>query len=781
MSSEIAIRARDISKHYVMFARPEDRLKQMIVPRLQRALGRPPTRYYRDFAALSGVSFDIRRGETVGIIGRNGSGKSTLLQIICGTLQPTSGSIEVNGRIAALLELGAGFNPEFTGRENVYLNAAILGLSRAEIDARFESIARFADIGDFIEQPVKTYSSGMYVRLAFATAINVDPDILVVDEALAVGDEAFQRKCYARIEQIKERGGTILFVSHSAQTVVQLCDRALLIDRGELILEGRPKLVTTQYQRLASTDPQNAQDVRASILVHRKDEPNTQYRSDNKIFKEAHSSGLTGSQQDDGDSSEQFDPNFVSKSMTHFEEQGASISNIKITTIKGKHVNVINLGKRYILSYDVTFSKNAKNVTFSFGIRTLSGVKITGFDSPSPNDEEPQNEKRHVQFEFLCNFLPQTLFASCAVRGTIDGQVILLHRIFDAICFRVATEVGLQSTGIVDIQSNATVSSEKSQQQAATRPDEALSGNLRAIDAAGGTARRNSPFYFVHHYPSLFNIGDYLCSPRHYFNFGTPNRKKTIIIAGGGVFGHPSAEIPIPDAIRIAWGVGRSTDPSAPSHLISDLENNFSVSSTRDKDISNDKVHFVPCVSAFSSITEIPPGSEIGVFLNANPVTSGLDARNAGLIFGKEFIFCTNASQERNFREKFAATAKIVTNSYHVAYWALLSGRSVSVIGYSSKFLSLGTLFDGLSIKNYQKGDGNALRESIEELLRSDHFFKLDSASSFRTAFRSLNLKFAQKLVQEGLFESIKLRPDSHLELERREREVGLLCAEHID
>lgn len=188
MSCEAAIRVRDLSKHFAMFERPQDRLKQMLVPRLQRAAGLAPKRYFQEFTALSGVSFEVARGETVGIVGRNGCGKSTLLQIVCGTLQPSSGTVEVNGRIAALLELGAGFNPEFTGRENVYMNAAILGLTRAQTDERFDEIARFADIGIFIDQPVKTYSSGMYVRLAFAVAISVDPDILVVDEALAVGD-----------------------------------------------------------------------------------------------------------------------------------------------------------------------------------------------------------------------------------------------------------------------------------------------------------------------------------------------------------------------------------------------------------------------------------------------------------------------------------------------------------------------------------------------------------------------------------------------------------------
>lgn len=260
MSCEAAIRVRDLSKHFAMFERPQDRLKQMLVPRLQRAAGLAPKRYFQEFTALSGVSFEVARGETVGIVGRNGCGKSTLLQIVCGTLQPSSGTVEVNGRIAALLELGAGFNPEFTGRENVYMNAAILGLTRAQTDERFDEIARFADIGIFIDQPVKTYSSGMYVRLAFAVAISVDPDILVVDEALAVGDEAFQRKCFARIEQIRERGGTILFVSHAAQTVVQLCDRAILLDRGEVLLDGKPKIVVNQYQRFLNLSGRQRRD-----------------------------------------------------------------------------------------------------------------------------------------------------------------------------------------------------------------------------------------------------------------------------------------------------------------------------------------------------------------------------------------------------------------------------------------------------------------------------------------------------------------------------------------
>ena len=199
--SDVAIRIQNLSKCYHIYDKPRDRLMQM--------LARGRKQYFREFWALKEVSLDVKKGETVGIIGRNGSGKSTLLQMICGTLNPTSGSIQANGRIAALLELGSGFNPEFTGRENVYMNGSILGLSKEEIDSRFDDIAAFADIGEFIEQPVKTYSSGMMVRLAFSVAINVEPEILVVDEALSVGDEIFQRKCFSRIEAIRAGGATI--------------------------------------------------------------------------------------------------------------------------------------------------------------------------------------------------------------------------------------------------------------------------------------------------------------------------------------------------------------------------------------------------------------------------------------------------------------------------------------------------------------------------------------------------------------------------------------------
>ena len=245
-SNELAIKVEHLSKIYLIYERPSDRLKQFVVPRLQRVLGKQPANYYREFWALRDVSFEVKKGETIGIIGRNGSGKSTLLQLICGTLNPNGGSVQTNGRVAALLELGAGFNPEFTGRENVYMNGAVMGLSTAEIDARFDEIAAFADIGEFIDQPIKTYSSGMLVRLAFAVIAHVDADILVIDEALAVGDTIFSQKCFRFLRHFMEKG-TILFVSHDISSVNNLCRSAVWLDQGSVRMLSDAEDVTKAY------------------------------------------------------------------------------------------------------------------------------------------------------------------------------------------------------------------------------------------------------------------------------------------------------------------------------------------------------------------------------------------------------------------------------------------------------------------------------------------------------------------------------------------------------
>jgi lipopolysaccharide transport system ATP-binding protein len=243
---QVAIRVQALSKCYQIYATPHDRLKQFIAPRVQRLAGFTPKQYFREFWALQDVSFEIRKGETIGIIGRNGSGKSTLLQILCGMLHPSSGQIEVNGRIAALLELGSGFNPEFTGRENVYFNAGVLGLSPEETQQRFSDIEAFADIGEFIDQPVKTYSSGMMVRLAFAVIAHVNADILVIDEALAVGDSFFTQKCMRFLRTFMKRG-TVLFVSHDSGAIKNLCNRAVWLEKGCMLQDGSPKDVCDRY------------------------------------------------------------------------------------------------------------------------------------------------------------------------------------------------------------------------------------------------------------------------------------------------------------------------------------------------------------------------------------------------------------------------------------------------------------------------------------------------------------------------------------------------------
>jgi lipopolysaccharide transport system ATP-binding protein len=270
MSSEIAIKVENLSKCYQIYAQPHDRLKQSIYPRLQRLAGKQPKQYFREFWALKDVSFEIKKGETVGIIGRNGSGKSTLLQMICGTLNPSGGSIQTHGRIAALLELGSGFNPEFTGRENVYMNAAVLGLSKEETDARFDDIVAFADIGDFIEQPVKTYSSGMMVRLAFAVIAHVDADILVIDEALAVGDAFFTQKCMRFIRQFQENGGTLLFVSHDTGTVINICQTAVMLFAGgqRSAVVGPAKILCDDYLKQIYDDSARQEHVERQRIQH---------------------------------------------------------------------------------------------------------------------------------------------------------------------------------------------------------------------------------------------------------------------------------------------------------------------------------------------------------------------------------------------------------------------------------------------------------------------------------------------------------------------------------
>ena len=449
MSSEPVIDLKSVSKNYLIYDRPENRLKQMVFPRIRGLIGLAPQRYYREFPAVHDVSFQVSRGETIGIIGRNGSGKSTLLEMICGTLQPTNGNIQVHGRIAALLELGSGFNPEFTGRENVYMNAAILGLTREETDRRFSKIAEFAAIGEFMYQPVKTYSSGMYVRLAFSVATNVDPDILIVDEALAVGDEAFQRKCFARIEEIKDRGGTILFVSHNPQSVIQLCDRAILMDRGEKIMEGRPKAVINNYQKMLNLTGEAAEAVRNSILQlgQRQTDLGGEGSEDSPLTARA------PAQSKDAIAA-WFDPELVSQSLVEYQAVGARITNVRIVDGNGKRVNNLILNDTYNFEYDVEFTEPFSSVNFAMYVKTLQGVEVAGQHAFSPSQGIPAEAggRYHVSMSFVCCFLPGTYSCNCGVFVRAGGRFEILHRLLDGILFRVLpTDTEYGRHGIVDL------------------------------------------------------------------------------------------------------------------------------------------------------------------------------------------------------------------------------------------------------------------------------------------------------------------------------------------
>jgi lipopolysaccharide transport system ATP-binding protein len=449
MSDAIVISVKKITKTYRLYDNQADRVKEAFHPFRKK--------YHHNFNALSDVNFDVKKGETYGIIGRNGSGKSTLLQIICGILQPTSGRVDVNGRVSALLELGAGFNPEFSGYHNVYINGSIIGLKREVIDARYDDIVAFADIGDFINQPVKSYSSGMIVRLAFAVAISIDPDILIVDEALAVGDEAFQRKCFARLKQIQEKGGTILFVSHGATTVVELCNRALLLDQGELLISGSPKQVISHYHKMIFAPPAKIEDMkkkwrlnpnRFNLVVDDETDENEDVISDrdgNRIENNAIDNIAPKSF---------YVPDMKPKSTVYYEKRGAVIENPHITTLDGRQVNVLVNKEAYVYTYSVYFERPAFQVRFGMLIKTISGLEISGHVSAPVAESIEYIEKEtrwRIRFGFRCLLNPGVYFLNAGVLAIIGETEVFLDRNIDVAMFRVQEDQGFTSTGIVDL------------------------------------------------------------------------------------------------------------------------------------------------------------------------------------------------------------------------------------------------------------------------------------------------------------------------------------------
>ena len=391
MESKNAIEIRNLSKMYKLYNKPSDRLRD--------SLGLSRKKRYKEHYALQNINFDIHEEECVGIIGTNGSGKSTILKIITGVLSPTEGTVTVNGRISALLELGAGFNPEYSGMENIYLNGTMLGFSEEEIDSRLDEILSFADIGDFVNQPVKTYSSGMFVRLAFAVAINIDPEILVVDEALSVGDVFFQSKCYHKFEEFKKQGKTILFVSHDLGSVSKYCDRVILLNQGEMLDEGTPKAMVDMYKQL---------------LVHQ--DPVKQ--AENTEPEENWKDGF------------QVNPNTL-----EYGEKQAEIRDFVVVDSSGRHTNTIEKGSEFEIKMRLHFNESIQQPIAAFTIKNIQGTEITGTNTmyEGINIEHPDAGRECVvTFRQKMDLQGGEYLISFGCTGYRNGDFTVFHRLYDA-------------------------------------------------------------------------------------------------------------------------------------------------------------------------------------------------------------------------------------------------------------------------------------------------------------------------------------------------------------
>lgn len=418
MEQNIAIQVRDLNKLYKLYDKPMDRLKE--------SLGLSRKKRYKEHYALRGVSMDIRQGETVGIIGTNGSGKSTILKIITGVLNPTSGSVEVNGRISALLELGAGFNMEYNGIENIYLNGTMIGFSKEEIDAKMEGILEFADIGDYVYQPVKTYSSGMFVRLAFAVAINIDPEILIVDEALSVGDVFFQAKCYHKFEEFKKMGKTILFVSHDLSSVSKYCDRVILLNKGEKLAEGAPKEMIDIYKQ---------------VLVG-------QYT----VAEEEHGTNLLDDEELKAKAAETLE----------YGTRQAMITEYYITDDKGICTNAILKGSRFSVHMKVKFYEDLPAPIFACSIKNALGVEITGTNSMVEKSFlEPASAGAVMEAVFTqeMNLQGGEYLISLGLTGYEGDRFMVYHRLYDVMDITVISDKN--TVGYFDMNSEVTVKTEE--------------------------------------------------------------------------------------------------------------------------------------------------------------------------------------------------------------------------------------------------------------------------------------------------------------------------------
>ncbi len=414
----IAINVDNVSKIYRLYNKPSDRLKE--------ALGFSKKKLYQEHYALNNVSFEVRKGETVGIIGTNGSGKSTILKIITGVLNPTQGNVSIQGRISALLELGAGFNMEYTGIENIYLNGTMMGFSEEEINAKMDDILSFADIGDFVHQPVKTYSSGMFVRLAFAVAINIDPEILIVDEALSVGDVFFQVKCYHKFEEFKKMGKTILFVSHDLGSISKYCDRVILLNKGVKEAEGKPKEIVDLYKQLMAQNDAPT-DVPKTVVENNQQGMWKQYLNNNPKFQD-------------------------------YGEKHGEIVDYAIIDETGKITSNIQKNTEFTIKMKVRFHKELQEPIFAFTIKDLQGTEVTGTNTmyeDIPVGPVKEGEERVIEFKQNMNLQGRDYMLSLGCVGFFSNKFVVYHRLYDVCDIHVISDKN--TVGFYDMNSTVTI------------------------------------------------------------------------------------------------------------------------------------------------------------------------------------------------------------------------------------------------------------------------------------------------------------------------------------
>ena len=414
----IAINVDNVSKIYRLYNKPSDRLKE--------ALGFSKKKLYQEHYALNNVSFEVRKGETVGIIGTKGSGKSTILKIITGVLNPTQGNVSIQGRISALLELGAGFNMEYTGIENIYLNGTMMGFSEEEINAKMDDILSFADIGDFVHQPVKTYSSGMFVRLAFAVAINIDPEILIVDEALSVGDVFFQVKCYHKFEEFKKMGKTILFVSHDLGSISKYCDRVILLNKGVKEAEGKPKEIVDLYKQLMAQNDAPT-DVPKTVVENNQQGMWKQYLNNNPKFQD-------------------------------YGEKHGEIVDYAIIDETGKITSNIQKNTEFTIKRKVRFHKELQEPIFAFTIKDLQGTEVTGTNTmyeDIPVGPVKAGEERVIEFKQNMNLQGRDYMLSLGCVGFFSNKFVVYHRLYDVCDIHVISDKN--TVGFYDMNSTVTI------------------------------------------------------------------------------------------------------------------------------------------------------------------------------------------------------------------------------------------------------------------------------------------------------------------------------------